>query len=372
MKKTLQTRWLLWKKQRISLLFWLIFPVVMTIFVLTQITSIQDDVQIPIGIVMEDNSKMADDLFQKLDKTPHIRPIVLTEREAKQQLAKHELDSLFIIHKNYANNIEKGNRNQLVSTYQTDLSFAYAPVRETFISYVQQDYTRAKTVQTIQQMKQAYEISDDWLASDIVNRSKEIEEEQQLLAVNFAFAASDVNNEAENKRFIDPWSLWALSTLLATFMLFDWVIKEKQSPVMKRLAYSQWSLKKFLWNNFLLYTGLLVIIDFITIISFASIFQEIVTVKLLSALMVYRLTINLTIFLMSQLFRTTFTYYAMSFAIALFATIFSGIIIPVQGQILPYIHPVVALREQSIFNSWLIISIIWFIGWSLRKGEKYA
>jgi len=372
MKKTLQTRWLLWKKQIISLLFWFVFPSAMTVFVVSQITSIQDDVQIPIGVVLEENSEMTDDLFQKLEQTPHIRPIVLTEREAKQQLAKHELDSLFIIHKNYAKNIEKGNRNQLVTTYQSDLSFAYAPIRETFISYVQQDYTRAKTVQTIQQMKQAYAISDEWLALDIVNRSKEIENEQQLLAVNFAFAASNIKNETENKRLIDPWGIWALLSLLATFMLFDWVIKEKQSPVMKRLTYSQWTLKKFLWNNFLLYTGLLVLIDLFTILSFASIFQQTITIKFIGALIAYRLTINMTIFLMSQLFRKPFTYYAVGFTIALFATIFSGVIIPVKGQVLQYIHPVIAFQEQNLFNSWLLISIIWFIGWSLRKGEKYA
>jgi len=372
MRQTLQTRWLLWKKQWLSVLFWFIFPLAITIYVMMQFAIIQEDTQIPIGVVLEDTSDMADKLVHSLEQTPHIRPIVLSEREAKQQLEKHELDSLFIVHRNYEQNIQKGNRNKLVTTYQSDMSFAYAPVRETFISFVQQDYTRAKTVQTIEQMLENYGINTELSSSDIIARSQAIESEQQLISTDFLFANSENQKTTEQKSWLDPWGLWALVSMLATFMLFDWVIKEKRAQAIKRLAFSQLTLKKYLWNNFLIYTGLLVMIDFLTAIIFATVFHEQLTAILLISLIIYRLTLTIIIFLVSQLFRSTFMYYATSFTMTLLAVIFSGIFIPINGQLLNYFHPVAAFQAEISFNGWLIVGIVWLLVWLFRKEEHYA
>src|SRR5699024_7945185 len=122
---------------------------------------------------------------------------------------------------------------------------------------------RAKTVQTIQQMKQAHTIHDEWPDSEIVARGKEIEKEQQLLAVDFTFASTDRQEVTNNDSLINHWGVWALLSMLATLMLFDWIIKEKQSPVIKRLTFSQLTIKKYLLFNLLLYTGLLLAFDFL-------------------------------------------------------------------------------------------------------------
>lgn len=371
MKQTIQTRWLLWKNQKRNILFWMALPMVLTIVIISQFATVQEDMQIPIGIVLEEKSEQTEELVRKLKQTPHIQPFVLAEREAVQQLTKHELDSVFIIHRNYDENIQKGRRHQLVTTYQSDLSFAYAPVRETFISYIQQDYTRFKTVKTIQKLKQAYDINDDWHTKDLIKRGKDIEKEQQLLAVNFTFM-NDKKNETYSTFSLNVWSVWALIALLATFMLFDWVIKESQSPAMLRLMFSQWSYKNFLWNHFLLYTVLLIIIDILAMFLFTVVFQEKMTIRLLSVLVIYRLTLNVAIFLISQLFRKTFTYYIVSLTIVLFAIIFSGIIIPIKGHLLQFIHPVIAFQEQKLFSIWLIICFIALTVWLSRKEEKYA
>jgi len=43
MIQTLQTRLLLWKRQFLSLLFWLLFPIITTIFITLQMSVIKDD-----------------------------------------------------------------------------------------------------------------------------------------------------------------------------------------------------------------------------------------------------------------------------------------------------------------------------------------
>src|SRR5690625_2990565 len=212
---------------------------------------------------------MAEQLLKDIENTPHIRPVLLTEREGIQQLATHELDSLFIIRENYRENIDRGRRNQLITTYQTNLSFAYAPVRETIISFVQRDFVRAETVETIQQMREIYSIADEWPADEIIDRGKTIETEQALLTADFAFATDDFKTSNSDKYLIEPWGLWALLTILATLMLFDWVVRENRSLTIKRLTFSRLRIKTYFWHNFFLYTCLLFVFDLCTLIAFA-------------------------------------------------------------------------------------------------------
>src|SRR5690625_7428868 len=150
MKIIFQTRLILWKKQWSSLLFWLLFPVIVTWLLIVQFATIQADTKVPVGIVLEEETLLIQDLYDSLKDTPHIRPVILSEREALNQLEKHELDSVFIISKNYEEKIQKGSRNQLIISYKSDLSFAYTTLRETVISYIQEDYSSTKVDEVVQ------------------------------------------------------------------------------------------------------------------------------------------------------------------------------------------------------------------------------
>lgn len=372
MIQTLQTRLLLWKKQWFSLLFWLLFPLGATIFLVLQILVIQDDVRVPIGIVLEDSSELAEQLVENIKKTPHLRPVVVTEREGIQQLATDKLDSLFIIRKDYLEKINRGQRQQLLTSYQTDFSFAYAPVRETMISFMQQDFVRADTVNTILQMGEIYEVTDEWLADDIITRSQVIEAEQALLTAEFYFVGEPINKSGDTKYLFDPLGLWALFAGLATFMLFDWVLKENNSPTMQRLIFSRLSAKTYFLYNFLLYTGILLLFDFVSLLALVTVLQETVTGNLIGALIVYRFTLNSVIFLLSWFQRSPYIFYTSGFVISLMATIFSGVIIPMKDNYLKYFHPVMALQNGLLFNGILGIGILGLIVWLLRKENRYA
>src|SRR5699024_10310544 len=106
----LKMRFMFWRKQWVSLLFWLCFPLVVTCFVMLQFVVLLADMKVTGGIVMEDESSSAQELYNSIKDTPHIRPEVLSEKEALNQLQKHELDSVFIIRSRYEDSIERGSR----------------------------------------------------------------------------------------------------------------------------------------------------------------------------------------------------------------------------------------------------------------------
>src|SRR5690625_7077636 len=101
MKDILQTRLIHWKKQWLHLLFWFIFPIITTILIITATNAIQDETKVPVGIVLGENTQLAENLFESIKENPLIRVYELNESEAIDQLNKHELDSVFVIKKGY-------------------------------------------------------------------------------------------------------------------------------------------------------------------------------------------------------------------------------------------------------------------------------
>ena len=373
----LKMRFIFWRKQWVSLLFWLCFPLVVTWFVMVQFATLQADTKIPVGIVMEDESSSAQELYESIKDTPHIRPEVLSEKEALNQLQKHELDSVFIIRSRYEDSIERGSRNQLIKSYQSDLSFAYTPLRETVISYVQQDYSRAKAAFVVQQMGEAYGVTEEWSYDELINRSKEIVQEQKLLEVDFSFADAGAGKDDADDTLLQPWNLWAIITLLATFMLFDWVIKEKKASATLRFVYGKVSFKRYLLQNMLIYLFVLFVMDVVTMGVFHFLFDETISMKLLISLIGYRVMLTTCAFLFSLCFTSTYVYYTISFAIVLFTALLSGVFIPVDGIMekwngFSFINPLSIFLESSFVNLWLWIGIVFTALWFIRKGEADA
>ena len=373
----LKMRFIFWRKQWVSLLFWLCFPLVVTWFVMVQFVTLQADTKIPVGIVMEDESSSAQELYNSIKDTPHIRPEVLSEKEALNQLQKHELDSVFIIRSRYEDSIERGSRNQLIKSYQSDLSFAYTPLRETVISYVQQDYSRAKAAFVVQQMGEAYGVTEEWSYDELINRSKEIVQEQKLLEVDFSFADAGAGKDDADDTLLQPWNLWAIITLLTTFMLFDWVIKEKKASATLRFVYGKVSFKRYLLQNMLIYLFVLFVMDVVTMGVFHFLFDETISMKLLISLIGYRVMLTTCAFLFSLCFTSTYVYYTISFAIVLFTALLSGVFIPVDGIMekwngFSFINPLAIFLESSFVNLWLWIGIVFTALWFIRKGEADA
>src|SRR5690625_1744673 len=126
----LKTRLIYIKKQWLSLLFWLLLPIVATVMIIHVTNAIQSDTKVPVGIVLEEETDLAEEFLHSVKQSPLIRVYETTEKDALHRLKQHELDSVFIIHNGYEKQIRKGKRDRLITSYQSDLSFAYSPVKE--------------------------------------------------------------------------------------------------------------------------------------------------------------------------------------------------------------------------------------------------
>lgn len=364
MRQILSTRFIHWKKQGFSLTFWLFFPLLATIGIVMITNTLQEDAKVPVGLVINEETEATSQLLQEIKSTPFVRVKQLSEDDALYNLKKHDLDSVFVIHEGFADKIRKDNRSMLITGYQSDSSFAYAPVKEMILSYVQQETGRSKAVYTVKDLEQQYNGNNGWTYNEIVARSKEIQDDENLLETAFSFNDSPIDN-TEKIHVFSVWGLWAIFSFLATLLLFDWVIKERHSKAIMRLTFTQFTLKTYLLYNLIIYTILLFAVDLLTISLFYLFFGEWISII---NLIIYRILINLGAFLLAHLFKKQFLYYTISFGLTLFLTVSSGAVLPTgiftDLSWFDFFNPLLPLLKGKFITLWsmsvLFFSIIWF------------
>ncbi|GEN30075.1 ABC-2 type transport system permease protein [Cerasibacillus quisquiliarum] len=373
----IQTRLIQWKKHSLQLLFWLLFPIVVTWIVVTVGNTFQDDMKIPIGIVLQDDTILAKDLYESIHATPFIRTYTLDEREALHKLEKHELDSVFVIQEGYEEHIRQGSRNALITAYESDVSLAYTPVSEMIMSYVQQDAGRSKAAYAVKELAEQLHVHFDWNWDDLIVRSKEIEKKQDLLQTRLTFPGNGIVHRDEGKNLFQPWHIWALAAFLSTLLLFDWVIKENNPAILKRFVFTNVSPKSYFVRNMYVYIALFFTIDLLTAFAFKYIFDEPLSLTLIVSILGYHLMISLGAFLLALMIRKTFVYYAIAFILTFISVIVSGAIIPLDGLLgrypwLHFLNPLAAFLDGDFFHIGLGVFIVILLLWYGRKEEYHA
>lgn len=376
-KYIFHTRLIHWKKQWISITCWLLLPIIGTIFIFQLTNLVREDVKIPIGIVVEDQSTITSDLVEDLAKTNLIRAEYLPYKEALHRLTKHELDSVFVFQKGFAEKVEKHDRHQLITSYYTDLSFAYPTVKEIVISHVQQTTGRSKAAFTVQSLAKQYEYDKDLTWKEIVTESTLIQQEQDLLQSSFSFYKKDVERIDHDQTLVNVWGIWAIFTLLATMFLFDWPGKETHSYAKFRFPFTRLGFKPYLLFNLLIYIVLFFVIDVLTMIVFYFTVDKKVTIMHIVFITAYRLIIAFSAFLLSNCFKRVYSYYLVALITTLFVSVTSGVILPLDGvmrhfKVLTWINPMHDLIESRINPLLLIIISSIIIVWFLRKERQYA
>jgi len=197
MRSILYTRFMLLKKQWISFIFWLLLPIIATVLIILITNAVQEDSKIPIGIVMEEHTSHAESLLESIKASPLIRVAEMTEAEARNGVESHELDSAFIIEEGYENKVLRGNRNRLITSYKSDLSFAYIPVSEMIASLVQEDTGKSKAAHEIINLANQLQVNESVDYHDIIAKTTEIQQQENLLFTSFSFSDSAIK-DSEN------------------------------------------------------------------------------------------------------------------------------------------------------------------------------
>ncbi|MBY7143203.1 ABC transporter permease [Virgibacillus sp. NKC19-3] len=379
MSSIFQTRLMHWKKQWPTVLFWLLFPIIAASIIVHATEVVQEESKIPVGVAMEEKTPLALDLLQSLKETPLLRIYETTQEEGLLLLERHELDSVFIIQEGYAEQVQSGSRNRLITSYQSDLSFAYTPVREMMISYVQQDTARTKAANTVDNLSERYNPKQRWTQEEVAEKSKQIEADENLLHTTFSFSGEDEKAEmgGNDVTIWNIWGLWAVFSVLSTLLLFDWVIKEQRPSLRSRFAFIRMPFKAYLLQNVLLYTVLLFGIDLVAVLTFYLLHDEQMSISFIGTLLIYRFTLITGSFVLALAFQHLYQYYSISFALTLVIAITSGAIIPVDGitnyfEWLEYMNPLEPFLSGSSVNLWLFLSLIIILLWYVRREKTNA
>ncbi|MFC4556634.1 ABC transporter permease [Virgibacillus kekensis] len=372
MNNIIAVRFMHWKKQWISIIFWLLFPLLATLGVVIAANTIQEDAKVPVGIILEEKTDASKELVKEIKSTPFLRVKELDKEKALASLTRHELDSVFIVQEGFEKDILQNDRNQLITGYKTRLSFAYSPVKEIILSYIQQETGRSKAALFIQDFEEQYDTDTSWTFNEIIHRSKEIQKEENLLTTEFSFLGSS-SKEAEEISVINVWGIWAVFCILSSLLLFDWVIKERNRKAAIRFYFTRWSMKSYLIRNFIIYTVLLFMVDLLSVSIIYLYLGEWISIM---NLLLFRVLINLGAFLLAQLFKKLFLYYTVSFALTLLFTISSGAILPAEmipdNTWLNSINPVTPLLEGQFITVWTVTIVSLAIFWTIRKDEFHA
>ncbi|WP_067730636.1 ABC transporter permease [Oceanobacillus damuensis] len=374
MKSIFQTRLTHWKKQWLSLLFWLSMPIAATLIIINVTNILQEDSKIPVGFVLKENTPMAEALLESVQASPLVRVYELNETQAKNMIESHELDSAFVIEEGYEQQIQRGNRNRLITSYKSDLSFAYTPISEMITSYVQQDSGKAKAAHTIINLAETMETSESLTFNEIITKAEEIQARENLLQTTFSFANSTGSADTEKSTIWNVWGLWAIFSTLSTLMFSDWIVKERNSDVAIRFAFTRFSFKSYLLRHLFVYSALLFTIDITAAILFHFLLGEALHLKSAAGIVLFRILCSTGAFLLALLFKNVYVFYSVSFAAVLFLAITSGAILPVEGllshyPLLIYINPLHPFLNKEVWNAWLVIFIILLVIWYF-KGEK--
>ncbi|WP_277585912.1 ABC transporter permease [Psychrobacillus antarcticus] len=378
MKAILAIQAMRMRKEWKTLLTWLLLPLLLTVLTFSTLNKLGDESKVPIGLVIEENSPLSDNLVQRIMDTDYLQVNILDLPEAIDLLEKHELDSVFVIQDGYEEDILNNRRSQLIEAYSSNRSFAYFAVAETISSYVQEEATRTKAATKIKDLYEKYGSSEEWDREEIFQTSKEKQEAKQLITTSFSFQWTPTETGSDTTSLLSIWGIWAFFQIIATLFLFDWIVKANSPLIKVRWTFTKISLNSYISWNLLFYTVLLFVMDVVTLYVLHLLDLASPSARLYFALLGFRVTINILAALLAKGYTNSFFYYISAIAISLILTICGGAFIPIDSIISrwPWIapfSPVYSLLQGEIAYGFLAAIIVIAIvkGGILSAASKF-
>jgi len=377
MKSILAIQLMRLRKEWKILLVWLFLPLLLSLLIFNMLNKLGDESKVPIGLVVEDNSSLSDDLVQRIMETDYLQVNLLDLPEATDLLEKHELDSVFVIKEGYEEDILSNRRNHILEAYSSNRSFAYFAVIETITSYVQEEATRTKAAVNIKNLYEKYGSSEEWNREEIVDTSKEKSASNQLITTSFSFQWTPTETANQGTSLLSIWGIWAFFQVIATLFIFDWIVKANSKLIRVRWTFTKISLNNYICWSLLLYTFLIYLMDIITIFVLYKLNLAAPSAQLFLALFAFRVTIHILAVLLAKNFTNIFSYYISAIALSLILTICGGAFIPIDSIMrrwpwLETFSPIYSLIHRDIPYGFLGFIIILFIHVLLKGGSPHA
>lgn len=370
MKQAFSIRLLWLKKEAVSVLFWLFMPLIFTPLIVGVVQSFQEDVTIPVGLVIEEASPLTDQLVEQLNQADYLSVRQMNKAKALQLLEQHELDSVFVLRKNYEENLLSGNK-RVIEGYASNRSYAYFAALEMVSSFAQEQASRGKLVNELEQLLSQNNRLDLWNKEAILSESIERQVNNDLIRIDFTLYKGDsVVTTVEQPRFI--WAIWSLLTLLSTLFLFDWLVKERAPALQIRWTFSKLCFTHYTLWQLLFYSIVLFLFDLVMLFT-----QQPFSWKLILSLLAFRITINLFAFFIALLIKNRYSYYLSCIFITIISAVIGGGFIPLDGLVeripaIVHLHPLYAFLNGQVAFPVLLISLILLALFAKKGGTLFV
>lgn len=368
MKSALTFRLIWLKHEWPAFIFWLLSPFIGTYLLVLLQQTLVSELTVPVGIVVEDSSERATQLVEQLQESDYIELHILSRSEALNQLEQHQLDSVFIIKRNYEEHLNEG-KKRLIEGYASNQSFAYFAVEELVTSLVQEQATRAKLVYEVETLLQDSNQMDLFVPEDIWQKSFDKQHDKDLIDLQVHTFEHGTVQEAQTV-LVSPIAIWSSLTLLSTWFLFDWIIKERRQVLRVRWQVARETFAHYVMKQFLLFTGIFYLMD----VLFFSLLLNMNEPSFYGHLFIYRLIINGIACFVAHLFTSLHLYYCTGLISVVFTMIFSGSIIPLDGLLakFPWIQSMLPsyafLNQQTPWAMLVIMTCLLILYWI--RGNK--
>lgn len=369
MRQAWEIRWIFLKKEWKSSILWMLLPLIVTHLFIIMNGAIMQEIKVPIGVVVEDDSILAQELVEKIQQTDYLDVHLLPKSRAIHLLEQHELDSVFVIKRNYEKNLYLG-KKRVLEGYASNRSYAYFASEELITSHAQEQATRAKLLMEVENLLEANDRFDLFDKEKIIQESKDRQYGKELIVIDYKLIAQP-NMPVKQATFITEWSVWSLLTILSTLFLFDWVVKERIDSLRVRWHFLRQSFMHYaLWQLFL-YTLVFFIMDVIFLVSVHQFSWQLIV-----CLMAFRFTLNVFIFILAHFIKSIYMYYIIGIVITAICAVVGGGFIPLDGVVknvpwLYWINPIYALLQQqvaTITGFLALVIVIFYYVW----GKSYA
>lgn len=357
-----------------GLIFWLLFPIVLTMTILSWTSTWQQETKIPIALVVSEKSAMTNKLVKDIQNSTLLTVTISELDDALYKLQQHELDSVFVIREGYEESVLSNRRNGLIDAYSSNRSYAYQAVVEKVTSLAQQDASRSKAAFVIKHLYDENNRTEEWDYNTIIEESRLKQQEQSLLQAVFAFSDEHTVAKESTSPFVQVWGIWAFLAIIGAFFLMDWLLKEGRPDIRNRWLFSSISFKKYTAQKLSFYLFVGVLIDTTMYFLFSSIYELTESTRMLLSILAFRLIIHILAFLVASMSKELIRYYLTGLTSALLLSILGGAFIPIEGLLKRWpafelLSPVHALVEGSVSYFWLA-GMVLLLGIWLKKGAR--
>ncbi|MEW4265789.1 ABC transporter permease [Priestia megaterium] len=228
---------LLKRPMLIVMIFFL--PLIGTIISSSFLEKVQTDSKIPVALVDQDHSNMSKQVVNRLQKTTEIQFLSLNEEQARKQLAKNKIDSIFLFPNGFQQEVEAGNYQGVIDLLTLPSSVATEAVREVVASEVTRLTTNVKAANEVRFLYKVYHIQagpDLW--KEAYHYTDSQWKPKPLMTIDYEVQGTKKHTKQGSVQMTGYVPLWGFFTLLICCITSDWMIKER-SHLFKRMKTMQ-------------------------------------------------------------------------------------------------------------------------------------